>query len=149
MLCVRSKVTQHPSVHEYLTLLSREIILGRGQIVVLYRGLYQLTCQDTHQYREYARRISQGASRTAQHNTRVVNIFQDIVAKNYIKRPGVAQVCELGGIAVFQRNPLRNSSFPHGTLREIQHWYRGIQQRDVKTKSRQAHRDGAGTAPKI
>ncbi len=71
------------------------------------------------------------------------------MAKNYIKRPGVEQVCELGGIAVFQRNPLRNSGFPRGRLREIQHWYRRIQQRDVKTKSRQAHRDGAGTAPKI
>jgi hypothetical protein len=41
----------------------------------------------------------------------------------------------LGGIAVFQRNPLRNSCFPRGTLREIQRWYRRIQQRDVKTSN--------------
>jgi hypothetical protein len=43
------------------------------------------------------------------------------VAKNYIKRLGVEQVCALGGIAVFQRNSPRNSCFPRGTLREIQH----------------------------
>jgi hypothetical protein len=34
-------------------------------------------------------------------------------------------------------------------LREIQHWFRRIEQGDVKTKSRQAHRNGAGTASKI
>ena len=53
----------------------------------------------------------------------------------------------IGGIAVFLRNPLRNSSIPRGTLREIQRWYGRIRQRDVKPTSRQAHRDGAGTAP--
>ena len=86
--------------------LSGEIMLGCGQVAVLYCGLYHLTCLVPHQYRDYAGRISQGASRSAQHRTRVVNIFEDIVAKNYIKRPGGKQVCELGGIAVFQRNPL-------------------------------------------
>src|SRR5258707_6585880 len=129
--------------------LSGEIMLRRGQVAILYCGLQHLTCLVTHQYRNYARRISQGASRTAQHSKGIVNIFQDIVAKNYIERLGVEQGFELGGIAVFQRNPLRNSCFPRGTLREIQHWYRRIQQRDVNTKSRQAYRDGAGTAPKI
>jgi hypothetical protein len=71
------------------------------------------------------------------------------VAKNYIKRLGGEQVRDLRGIAVFQRNPLCNSGFPRGTLREIQHGYRTIQQRDMKAKSRQAHRQGAGTAPQI
>jgi hypothetical protein len=59
------------------------------------------------------------------------------------------QACELGGIAVFQRNPLCNSCFPRCTHREIQHWYRRIQQRDVKTKSRQANGRGPCAASEI
>src|SRR5205085_12331505 len=70
-------------------------------------------------------------------------------AKNYSKRLGLKQVCELGDIAMFQRNSLRNSSFARGTLGEFQHRLGGIEQRHVKTKLRQAHRDRAGTAPNI
>jgi len=102
----------------------RSVNLGTGENGIhpdFKAILAYLTCLVTHQDRDYARRISQGASRAVQHSTRVVNIFQDIVAKNYIKRPGVEQVCQLRGIAVFQRNSLRNSCFPRGTDREIQH----------------------------
>ena len=49
--------------------------------------------------------------------TRIVNVFEDVVAKNYIKQVGMEQLCQLGGIALFQRNLLCYSCLLGCTLR--------------------------------
>ena len=88
------------------------------QVAFLYGGLEHFTRLVPHQDREYGRRISQRASCAAQYGTRVVNKFQDVVAKNYIERSGLDEAGQLLGITVFQRNPVRNSCFVGGTGRE-------------------------------
>src|SRR6202040_790340 len=86
---------------------------------------------------------------SAQHGTRVVDILQEVLEENYIERSSGEQVCELGGVPVFQHNLLRKSCFPRGAPSAIQHRQRGIQQGDVKAKSRQAQRHDAGAASEI
>jgi hypothetical protein len=61
----------------------------------------------------------------------------------------VEQVSELGGIAMFACDQLRNSHFPRSTLRQIKHQPGGIEQRHVMAKFRQAHRTGPGSGPNI
>src|SRR5690349_4278045 len=71
------------------------------------------------------------------------------MTQNYIERRSVKQGCQLRSVPMLQYDFIRNSRFLCCAFRYIQHRWRRIQQRDVKTKSRQAHRDGAGTAPEI
>src|SRR6266436_6293542 len=91
----------------------------------------------------------QGASRTAQHSTRVVAIFQDVVAQNYIERSSAEQVRQLGSVAVLQYDLVPNPCFLCRALRDIQHRWRGIQQRDVNAKPCQANGGRSRAASEI
>src|SRR6266404_8792893 len=91
----------------------------------------------------------QGASRTAQHSTRVVAIFQDVVAQNYIERSSAEQVRQLGSVAVLQYDLVGNPGFPCRALRDSQHRWRGIQQRDVNAKPCQANGSRSRAASEI
>ena len=71
------------------------------------------------------------------------------MAKNYIKRLGGKQVCELGSIAVFQLDPLLTPASCAARSAKSSIGTGLIEQGDLKTKSRQTHRDSAGTAPNI
>ena len=71
------------------------------------------------------------------------------VAKNYIERSSVKQFRQLGSVAVLQNGLVRNPCFPCRALRDIQHRWRGIQQRDVNAKSCQANGGRSRAAPEI
>src|SRR5580765_2020441 len=91
----------------------------------------------------------QNASCAAQRSARVFDEFQDVVAKDYIKRVGVEQLPDLGGVTVSKRDPLADSRYLCGAIGKLQHLLGSIEQGDLMPKSSVAQPEVASTAPKI
>src|SRR5579859_176410 len=71
------------------------------------------------------------------------------MAQNDVKRSHGKQVCHSCRVPEFQFDPPVNTSFLGRALRDIQHGWRGIQQRHVYAKTRQAHSGYSRAAPEI
>ena len=60
-------------------------------------------------------------SSVAQHGPRVIEILQNVMAKNDVERSRLKNVRQLRGIAVLDRDPVTNSGFDNRPFRKSQH----------------------------
>ena len=83
-----------------MSLLSAKLLFRCSQIAGLDSGLQHLACLVAHDNRQYRRGVSHRANGTARHSNRIVDILQDVVAKNDVERSRLKQVRHLGRVAV-------------------------------------------------
>src|SRR6266403_2190146 len=86
--------------------LSGKVLFRCSQIAGLDSGLQHLACLVAHDKRQYRRGVSHRASGTAQHSNRIVDILQDVVAKNDVERSRRKQV------ATWAASPWFRAIFP-------------------------------------